>query len=109
MTQAYSNPDREDDPHALPDIEVFQITAVEVAATMDDDIWEFMRRPEFCFAAMNSRDRERMYDAMVEELGIEGGWFYWYCFPGCLPDSEPVGPFKSHAEALKSAREDAAE
>ena len=31
--------------------------------------------------------------------------FYWQaCFPGCLPDSEPVGPFSSYAAALEDAR-----
>lgn len=32
MTQAYSNPERESEPHALPDIEVFELTALEVRA-----------------------------------------------------------------------------
>jgi hypothetical protein len=32
------------------------------------------------------------------------GWFYWYCFPGCLPDSEPIGPFDTEADALADAR-----
>ena len=22
-------------------------------------------------------------------------YYYWYCFPGCLPDSEPIGPFEN--------------
>lgn len=109
MAQAYSDPDREDDPHALPDLEIFQMTATEVAATMEDEVYEFMRRPEFRLASMNSRDRECMLDAMVAELGIQGGWFYWYCFPGCLPDSEAIGPFATYAEAEKAAQEDAAE
>lgn len=21
------------------------------------------------------------------------GWYWWACWPGCLPDSDPVGPF----------------
>ncbi len=33
------------------------------------------------------------------------GWFYWFCFPGCLPDSEPFGPFATEDEALDDARE----
>ena len=71
MTQAYSDPSRESDPHALPDLEVFQ----EYGGVRDCD--------------MN-----------------EPGWFYWYCFPGCLPDSEPVGPFASEAEAIAAAQEE---
>jgi hypothetical protein len=37
------------------------------------------------------------------------GWFYWYCMPGCLPDSEPIGVFTTEAEALEHARQDAEE
>ena len=32
--------------------------------------------------------------------------FYWQaCFPGCLPDGEPMGPFRSEAAAIRNARE----
>lgn len=31
--------------------------------------------------------------------------FYWQaCFPGCLPDGEPMGPFRSEAAAVRDAR-----
>lgn len=39
----------------------------------------------------------------------ETGWFYWFCLPGCLPDSEPFGPFSTESEALADARENAGE
>lgn len=104
MTQAYSNPDREDEDTALPDIEVFQLTAREVAEMDEDTIHEFMRRHEFRLASMNGRVREAMFDAMIEENGIEGGWFWHSCFPGCLPDGAPMGPFASHKEALADAQ-----
>jgi hypothetical protein len=48
-----------------------------------------------------------MLDAMIAEEGITGGWFYWYCFPGCLPESDPIGPYASRAEAITAAQEDA--
>jgi hypothetical protein len=107
--QVYSNPEREDDTYALPDVEVFQLTATEVAESSmyEDEQHEFMQRSEFRLAAMNSRAREQMLDAMVAELGITGGWFYWYCLPGCMPDSEPFGPFASADEAKSAAQEDA--
>lgn len=107
MSQFYSNPDREPDPHALPDCEVFQLTAREVAEGDEEMVYEYMRRPEFKLAAMNSRTREAMLDAMIEEEGITGGWFYWYCFPGCMPDSSPMGPYETHEAAIAAAREDA--
>ena len=33
------------------------------------------------------------------------GWFWWPCFPGCLPDGEPMGPFASSRQALEDADE----
>jgi hypothetical protein len=76
--QAYSDPSRESDPHALPDLEVFQLTAYDVA--------------------------ER--NAMLDDEPLSGpGWFYWFCFPGCMPDSDPCGPFATSQEALDDARE----
>lgn len=62
MAQIYSDPEREHDPHALPDIEVFY-------------------------------DREN------------NAWFWWACFPGCLPDGDPIGPFETEAEVTKDAQE----
>ena len=35
------------------------------------------------------------------------GWYYWFCFPGCLPDSDPVGPFDTEDEAIADCRENA--
>ena len=32
-------------------------------------------------------------------------WYWWYCFPGCLPDSDPFGPFDSEQEAIDNAWE----
>ncbi len=34
----------------------------------------------------------------------EPGWYWWYCFPGCLPDGEPNGPFDTEAEAIADAQ-----
>lgn len=68
--QAYSDPSRSDDPHALPDVEVF-----------------YVKEP-FAFDGMK-----------------DPGWYWWLCFPGCLPDSDPVGPFETEAEALADAQD----
>ena len=37
---------------------------------------------------------------------FESGWYWWRCLPGCLPDSEPMGPFETPQEALRNARKD---
>lgn len=31
------------------------------------------------------------------------GWYWWSCFPGCLPDGDPSGPFDTHWDALEDA------
>ena len=103
--QAYSNPKRESDPYALPDIEVFQLTAEELAERDEDTMRDAIKR--FPLATMNSRERDKAIAWAIEEHGIEGGWCYWYCFPGCMPESDPIGPFKTAADALDDARDNA--
>ncbi len=48
---------------------------------------------------------EVFYHNGVDKLDPEAetyvaGWYWWPCFPGCLPDGEPVGPFVTEAEAI---------
>jgi len=28
------------------------------------------------------------------------GWYGWFCLPGCLPDSEPYGPYETEQELI---------
>lgn len=81
-TQVYSDPARESDPYALPDIEVF----------------------------FNYGDQEAGKD-LTDEDGefLAEGWYWWSCFPGCLPDGEANGPFATEAEAIANAQEGASE
>ena len=37
------------------------------------------------------------------ELSELVGWYWQACFPGCLPDGEPMGPFLSEADAIADA------
>lgn len=71
--QAYTDPRRESDPHALPDLEVWYEDGARLSA-----------------------DEPEAYAC---------GWYYWHCFPACLPDSDPCGPFATEAEALADARQ----
>lgn len=32
------------------------------------------------------------------------GWYWWTCYLGCLPDSDPIGPFSTSAEAYRNAQ-----
>lgn len=45
------------------------------------------------------------YPECVTDEGeaLEPGWYYWFCMPGCLPDSEPIGPFRTSGRAEAAA------
>lgn len=119
MTQHYSNPARENDPHALPDVETFyasQIVTIDCLGCGQTDIpwyaeWQWFpsacplcgRLAEDSWIAKTGNGNDPDAQAYMESP--KRGWFYWFCFPGCLPDSDPVGPFATEADALADARE----
>jgi len=35
---------------------------------------------------------------------IPAGWYWWACFPGCLPDSDPIGPFDTESAAIEDSQ-----
>ena len=78
MPYKYVDPKRENDPHALPDVEIFEL------------------------------DRPKQFDLEEfggDKTWLEPGWYYQYGFPGCLSESDPFGPFETEDEALEDARE----
>jgi hypothetical protein len=55
-------------------------------------------------------DVEVFYQAetvCVDGETMEFGWYYWPCFPGCVPDGEAIGPFDTESEAVADATMDA--
>ena len=80
MPYFYTDETRESDPGALPDVEVFHGTACEEGGCGWYDL-----------ASCGADDHVN-------------GYFYAFGFPGCLWDSDPVGPFDTEAEALADAR-----
>lgn len=62
-------------------VEVFYMDAIDVEYNRDNP----------------GHDAEASIDA--------AGWYWWTCFPGCLPDSDPVGPFNTEQDALKDAQD----
>ena len=79
MTQVYSDPSREDDPYALPDVEVFHVDYMENVECLSEE-------------AQKLPGSETI------------GWYWWPCFPGCSPDGDALGPFDTEAEATADAR-----
>ena len=78
MSQVYSDPTRESDPYALPDVEVFRLSQLEA---------------NYNLANLDHADEYTLTAA---------GWYWWTCFPGCLPDSDPFGPFATETEAVEA-------
>ncbi len=101
MSQIYSNPKRESETYSLPDVETFTLNYGDcpycTSTVTEDACGEY--RCESCQKGWN--------DATPAE--ITTGWFYWACFPGCMPDSDPMGPYATEAEAVAAAQEDAGE
>lgn len=91
--QGYSDPTRANDPHSLPDLEAFE--AVRGEWWIDDN----GERQEF---PTTRAEALKAHDEGWEPC--EAGWYVQACFPGCLPDSEPEGPYKTAEEALEAAQ-----
>ena len=83
MSYHYSDKTRESDPHAQPDVEIFEQSESECDK------------------------RGHPYHMSDEPCLFQGpGYYYAFGFPGCLWDSDPVGPFDTEQEALAAAREE---
>ena len=97
--QAYSDPKRESDPH-LPDVEVFYRDGSEIFKC------ERYGHCSQCGKQANAdgygSDDRLCYDCAIEMY--PKGYYWWSCFPGCLPDSDPVGPFATREDALQDAQ-----
>lgn len=72
----YSPPERALEATALPNIEVFYVD--ERTAKL-------------------ARQRVEFADTELSEPG----WYYWPCFPGCLPDGPAIGPFDTEQLAIE--------
>ena len=83
MAYEYSDESRASDPHALPDVEVFKHEEGDCGIAC-------------CLCCKNEKGHI---------VNLLGGYYYAYGLPGCLWDSDPVGPFDTYEEALAAARE----
>ena len=88
--QFCSDPSWEQDTHALPDCEVFEVTYQEFIQA-DRDTWQRERMDNECLSSF-------------QNAATLKGWYWWLCLPGCLPDGEPNGPFATEEEAIKDAQ-----
>ena len=47
------------------------------------------------------------FEVFEDTTSEDRGWYWHACFPGCLPDSDPMGPFETEQEAIDDAQEGA--
>jgi hypothetical protein len=97
MPQAYSNPDDANNPHRLPDVEYWhgRIVVLHCADCGDSETVEYVR--------VESADNETCPTCgktCPSEVTTRKGWAWWTCSPGCMPDSEPSGPFDTEAACI---------
>lgn len=94
MSQHYSDPKRASDPHALPNVETFRMAYADcpycTTTNCEDGLGDY-----HCDSCQRGRKGYTAKDSTMTGIG----WFYWYCFPGCLPDSDPFGPFDTEEDA----------
>jgi hypothetical protein len=107
MSYHYSNPNRENDPHALPNVEVF--TGYSLICGAAGCGAESVTSPDYYGTLQDTCPEcgEPYGAAVANARRINEGphWFYAFGFPGCLWDSDPVGPFGSESAALADAME----
>ncbi len=99
--QTYSDPSREHEPHALPDVEVFRGYEHEcrdcgTSVPLFPDYYGNLY-PDQAECPECGHKGVHCNDTKVK-------WYWWSCFPGCLPDGEPNGPFATEAEAIADAQ-----
>ena len=105
MSQHYSDPSRADDAYALPDVETFYVTADQFLRAADGT-WEFEAMSNNGAAQAEDTDYPATIGPELRRIAKDlEGWYVWSCLPGCLPDSDPFGPYDTEADALADAQE----
>ena len=93
MPYIYSDPTRETKTYSLPNIEVFEASYAECPECGD-----LLMSPDCSMGACHN-----CHDLIVALESV--GWFWQACFPGCLPDGDPIGPFETEADAIADAQD----
>jgi hypothetical protein len=104
MSMEYRDPAREDEPTALPDIEVFWFDPASIAESGYSGRCYECGAEDMLADGIGPDALDYCMDCARE--AYPAGFYYWSCFPGCMPDSGMSGPYASEAEALADARED---
>ena len=113
MSQIYTDPSRESDPNALPNAETFK--------GYDHQCPECSTYVPLFPGYYGVLSPVRAQCPECEHIGvtctsIDTRWFWWPCSPnailnvlgvsGCLPDSDPIGPFDTETLAIADAQQE---
>lgn len=94
----YSDPSRSTETYTMPDVEVWYHEH-QAKNLRRQNPNEGNGPHDYCvFPSETDPDQ-----AYPECYGT--GFYFWYCMPGCLPDSEPFGPYETEEEAISAAQE----
>lgn len=89
------------------DIEVFKVEAGEFvhAYTNSDGSWQQDSMTEALgpYSEEDFADGDEWLSEVNEAARAREGWYHWVCLPGCLPESEAIGPFTSRDDAWVDA------
>lgn len=100
MSQHYRDPKRANDPYSLPDVETFRAFSGDCPFCTSGVTVHAAGETIYCDNCSAGRKGFELRSDQLTE-----GWFYWSCFPGCLPESDPIGPFDTEDEAIADARD----
>lgn len=130
MPYAYTDPRRESDPYALPDVEVFEVwtdangkqhngwnvceeEGYEFPMSKLDNVdghWYIVTHETFSETHPHAPDCAKcIAEGKIPETGYEpcsDGWYYQFGSPGYIPSSDPYGPYETEQAALDAARDD---
>ena len=100
MPYEYSDPTRESEPHALTNVEVFGAYSHQCVECSDGPI---PLSPDY-YGLIYVKGACPTCGGSVRCTDTAMYYFYAFGFPGCLWDSDPVGPFDTYEAALADAR-----
>mgnify|MGYP003113926258 CR=1 FL=1 len=71
---------------------------------MADDGTEYGSFEVFAVSPLEVQYNKQNADHADEFTIFEAGWYWWPCYPDCLPDGDAIGPFDTKVDAIADAR-----
>ena len=91
---------------ALENVEIFQVSAADFLNAGKGD-WRHERLEEKVEESGPHDTEEEREECRKDEAEGLAGFYWWTCCPGCMPDSDAIGPFDTEDEAKEDALNEA--